>query len=88
MAYAATMAALRSPLNVTEAKAKFSDVVERAVRGEEIIVTKAGKPLVKIVPYEPAKGHRRLGLFAGQIEIAEDFDEWPDDVARELGITD
>ena len=75
-------------LNVTEAKAKFSDVVERAVRGEEIIVTKAGKPVVKIVRYEPAKAHRRLGLFAGQIEIAEDFDEWPDDVAREFGIID
>ena len=74
-------------LNVTEAKAKFSDVVERAVSGEEIIVTK-GKPVAKIVRYAPAQGHQRLGLFAGQIEIAEDFDAWPDDVARTLGIID
>ena len=75
-------------LNVTEAKAKFSDIIERAVSGEEIIVTKAGKPVAKIVRYEPAQGHQRLGLFAGQIEIAEDFDAWPDDVARTLGIID
>lgn len=74
--------------NVTEAKAKFSEVVERALRGEEIIVTKAGKPVAKILRYEPAERHQRLGLFAGQIEMAEDFDEWPDDVARKLGIID
>jgi prevent-host-death family protein len=79
---------MATTLNVTEAKAKFSDVVERAVRGEEIIVTKGGKPVVKIVRYEPATGHHRLGLFMGQIEIAEDFDEWPDEIARKLGIID
>ncbi len=75
-------------LTLTEAKAKFSDIVERAMHGEEIIVTKMGKPVAKIVRYEPARSHRRLGLFAGQIEIAADFDEWPEDIARKLGIID
>ena len=75
-------------LNVTEAKARFSDVVERAAQGEEIIVTKMGKPMVKIVRYEPSRTHRRIGLFRGQIDIAEDFDEWPEDIARGLGMID
>ncbi len=75
-------------LNVTEAKAKFSDVVERVMHGEEIIITKMGKPVVKITRYEPAKKHRRLGLFEGQIKIAADFDEWPEDIARDLGMID
>ena len=58
------------------------------MHGEEIIVRKMGKPVAKIVRYEPARGHRRLGLFAGQIEIAKDFDEWPEDMARKPGIID
>lgn len=79
---------MATTLNLTEAKAKFSDVVERAVQGEEIIVTKMGKPVVKITRFEPKMAHRRLGLFSGQIQIAEDFDEWPDDLAKTFGIID
>ncbi len=77
---------MSSSLNISEAKAKFSDVVERVLHGEDIIVTRMGRPVVKITRYRPAQEHRRLGLFEGQIELAEDFDEWPDDVARSLGI--
>ena len=79
---------MTTTLNLTEAKAKFSDVVERAVQGEAIIVTKMGKPVVKITRFEPEMAHRRLGLFSGQIQLAEDFDEWPDDLAKQLGIID
>ncbi len=75
-------------LTLTEAKAKFSDVVERAMHGEEIIVTKMGKPVAKIVRYEPAGSHRRLGLFSGQIEMSADFDGWPANIACKLGIID
>ena len=79
---------MSTTLNLTEAKAKFSDVVERAAQGEEIIVTKMGKPVVKIMRYEPSRMHRRIGLFTGKIHIAEDFDEWPEDMARALGMID
>ena len=75
-------------LNVTEAKARFSDVVKRAAQGEEIIVTKMGKPVVKIIRYDPSRTHQRIGLFTGQIDLAEDFDEWPEDVAHALGMID
>lgn len=75
-------------LNLTEAKAKFSEVVERASQGEEIIVTRMGHPVARITRYEAAAADRRLGLFAGRIHLAEDFDEWPEDMARQLGVTD
>lgn len=39
--------------SVIDAKAKFSQVVESVLRGEEVIVTKMGKPAVKISAYEP-----------------------------------
>jgi prevent-host-death family protein len=75
-------------LNVTEAKAKFSEVVERASQGEEIIVTRMGHPIARITRYDPAASNRRLGFFTGRIRVAADFDDWPEDIARDLGIAD
>ena len=75
-------------LTITEAKAQLSAVVERVVNGEEVILGRAGKPVAKVVPYAPSQGDRRLGIFAGQIEIAEDFDTWPEEEARAFGIID
>jgi prevent-host-death family protein len=79
---------MSSVLNVTEAKAKFSEVVDRASHGEEIIITRMGHPVARITRYEPDAANRRLGLFEGRIRLAEDFDDWPEDIARDLGITD
>jgi prevent-host-death family protein len=75
-------------LNLTDAKARFSEVVERVSNGEEIIVTRMGRPVARISRYECAAANRRLGLFEGRIHLAEDFDEWPADIARQLGLTD
>jgi prevent-host-death family protein len=75
-------------LNLSQAKAKFSEVMERVSQGEEIIVTRMGHPVARITRYESAAANRRLGLFAGRIHLAEDFDEWPEDIARQLGLTD
>ena len=74
--------------NISEAKAQLSAVIERVSKGEEILIGKAGKPVAKIVRYEPARKNRRLGCFKGKIKIADDFDEWPEDIAKALGIID
>ena len=53
-----------------EAKTKLSRLVERALAGEEIVIAKAGKPMVKLVPVDrPAK--RMLGSAAGTVQYAE-----------------
>jgi prevent-host-death family protein len=75
-------------LNLTEAKAKFSEVVDRVSQGEEIIVTRMGCPVARISRYEPATSRQRLGRFQGRIRVADDFDAWPEDIARDLGLTD
>ena len=75
-------------LTITEAKAQLSAVVEKVMNGEEVILGKAGKPVAKVVPYEPAKQNRRLGMCEGKIHMADDFDEWPEEEARALGIID
>jgi prevent-host-death family protein len=69
-----------------EAKTHFSQLVERALAGEEIVVTRRGEPAVRLSPVERSRG--RAGLFgsmAGEIEIGPDFDELPDDIAEALG---
>lgn len=73
-------------LSLSEAKAKFSEVVERASMGEDIIITRMGRTTVRITRFEPARPNRRLGLLKGRIRLADDFDEWPDDIAQDLGI--
>ncbi|EGV19517.1 type II toxin-antitoxin system Phd/YefM family antitoxin [Thiocapsa marina] len=75
-------------LNVTDAKARFSEVVEQASQGQDIIITRMGKPVVRITRYEPTPSNQRLGLFQGQLRIADDFDAWPEEIARDLGMVD
>jgi len=61
-------------VNIHEAKTHFSRLVAQAANGEEVIVAKAGKPIVKIVPVDPPKASRRLGFLEGQFKVPEDFD--------------
>lgn len=63
-------------VNISEAKAKLSRLVDRAAQGERFIIAKSDKPLVKVVPLDapPEKTQRRFDFLKGQIKIPEDFD--------------
>ncbi len=63
-------------VNIHDAKTQLSRLVDLAARGETFIIAKAGKPMVKVVPLEPADTEttRRLGFMAGEIEVPDDFD--------------
>ena len=67
--------------NIHQAKTQLSRLVEQVRQGEEIIIGKAGKPVAKLVPYEPTAEPRRGGQWRGQIRIADDFDALPEDLA-------
>ena len=71
---------------ITEAKAQLSALVERAAAGEEIIISKAGKAVAVLVPYSRATSVRRSGRLAGKIQLADDFDELPVDIAAAFGV--
>ena len=62
-------------VNMYEAKTHFSELITQALLGEDIIIAKAGKPLVKIVPYLPEHQKRVPGSAKGAIKIADDFNE-------------
>ncbi len=68
-------------INVHEAKTNFSKLLRRVAAGEEITIARAGVPVARLVPVEPAKQERKLGIDQGKIFIAEDFDApLPDDI--------
>lgn len=63
-------------VNIHEAKTHLSRLVEEAARGESFIIAKAGRPLVKVVPLEPAApaAHRLGFLRDAGWHIPDDFD--------------
>jgi prevent-host-death family protein len=70
-----------------EAKTHLSQLVERALEGEEIVLTRRGEPAVRLVPERAGGGFAALaGVWRGRVRIADDFDELPDDLAESLGM--
>ena len=61
--------------NLYEAKNTLSRLVDRAAQGEDIIIAKAGKPMVRLVAVTRTTKHRKPGGWEGKIAIADDFDE-------------
>ena len=72
--------------NIHEAKSQLSKLIERAMNGEEVIIAKAGQPMVRLVPIRDDDSPRVGGQWKGQIHMAEDFDTLPDDIAAAFGI--
>jgi prevent-host-death family protein len=73
--------AMGEPINIYEAKANLSRLVERAAAGEEIVIAKAGKPRARLVPLPTQKPEVVYGAWAGQVTMADDFnDPLPDDL--------
>ena len=67
-------------INIHEAKTHLSSLAEEVAAGEEIIIAKAGRPVMKLVPVDKKK-KRQFGFLAGQIRTSSDFDApLPDDV--------
>ncbi|MCL2722157.1 MAG: hypothetical protein FWD47_12580 [Treponema sp.] len=61
--------------NIHSAKTNLSALVEKAAIGEIFAIAKAGKPMVKVIPYaSQAENHQRIGFLEGQFEIPDDFD--------------
>ncbi len=68
-------------VNIHEAKTHLSKLIEAVAEGEDVVIAKAGKPLVRMVPFAQHKPMRRLGGLKGKVRIAEDFDApLPDDL--------
>ena len=72
-------------VNMFEAKTQLSKLVEKVERGEDVIIARAGRPVVRLTKLEPKKREVRFGLMKGQIWIADDFDApLPDEILAEF----
>ena len=66
--------------NIQQAKNQLSKLIEAVLQGEDVIISKAGKPLVKIIPYVANSEPRKPGYWKGKVTMAEDFDTLPESV--------
>ena len=71
-------------VNISAAKMQLSRLVKEAAAGEEIVITKGGKPLARLCPLAPAPRKRVLGRLEGKLVVPDNFDRLYDDEIREL----
>jgi len=70
-------------VNLYEAKTHLSDLVERAARGEEIVIAKAGQPKARLTAVARPRPPRKPGIWRGRVRIGADFDDpLPDELLR------
>jgi prevent-host-death family protein len=72
-------------VNIHEAKTHLSRLLEKALAGEDVVIMKAGKPLVRLMPVATAPTLRKIGTAKGDFEVPEGFDApLPDHVLDEF----
>ena len=59
-------------VNLSDAKAHLSELVDRAYHGETIVIAKNKLPLIDLARHKPT-GKRKLGLLAGKVSVPDDF---------------
>ncbi len=70
-------------VNIHDAKTHFSKLINQALEGNEVIIAKGGKPMIRLVPYVNEPGIRQGGQFRGLLTISEDFNApLPDDLLK------
>ena len=74
-------------VNLHAAKTHLSRLVDQAAAGEEIVIAKAGKPMVRLVPAAQHAVRTGFGTLKGKLRIADDFDKpLPPRMLRAFGI--
>jgi prevent-host-death family protein len=78
-----------SQFNIHEAKTNLSRIIERVEHGEEIVISRAGTPVAKVVPLTRAVHRTGRGSLRGQLVMAQDWDsrEANDAIAEDFGMT-
>jgi prevent-host-death family protein len=74
--------------NIHEAKTNLSRIIDRVEHGEEIIISRAGTPVAKVVPLNPPAERTGRGSLAGRLRLADDWDDPAvnDMIARDFGL--
>jgi prevent-host-death family protein len=68
--------------NIHEAKSQLSQLIELALSGEEVMICRAGKPVVMLTPIRRVNKKRKAGTWKGKIKIEDDFEQLPPDFLK------
>jgi prevent-host-death family protein len=71
-------------VGVHEAKTTLSRLLGAAESGEDVVITRRGKPVVKLQPVQATPRKSLFGALKGQIWMADDFDELPPEMLKEF----
>ena len=66
---------MASTVNIYEAKTNLSKLVDKAAQGEDVIISRNGKPLVRLTTLKPEKRPILFGALEGKGWIADDFND-------------
>lgn len=74
--------------NIHEAKTQLSKIIDRVEHGDEVIISRAGKPVAKVVPLSTSVQRHGRGSLKGRLVMAEDWDspETNDAIADDFGV--
>ena len=61
-------------ISLEEAKIHLKELVDAALKGEEVMIAKDQEHVVKLIPICALKSHPQFGSAKGQIWMADDFD--------------
>lgn len=64
-------------VNMHEAKTHLSQLIQEAAAGKEVIIAKSGKPVARLIAYQPPQRNRKPGIWKNQVEFGDDFDILP-----------
>ena len=75
--------------NIHDAKTNLSRIIDRVEHGEEIIISRAGHPVAKVIPLTRTVNRRGRGSLRGQLVVADDWDsdEVNESIAQDFGMT-
>lgn len=62
-------------VNIHQAKTNLSKLIEKTLNGEDVVIAKAGKPVVKLVAFKDNPKPRKPGALKGKIFVPDDFTE-------------
>lgn len=69
-------------VNIHQAKTTLSQLIAKTLKGEDVIIAKAGKPVVKLVTYKEKLKPRTLGLWKGKAWISDDFNDEDEEINK------
>jgi prevent-host-death family protein len=83
------MSEAAAQFNIHDAKTNLSRIIDRVEHGEEIIISRAGTPVAKVIPLNRRVDRVGRGSLAGQLVVADDWNsaEVNESIARDFDLT-